>query len=1159
MRGVRAHNDTLICAPTDLSNYLACAHLTSLDRAVTLGERPKPRTYDDPGAEAVRKRGQEHEARVLEDFRARGLAVEEIPDTYDPEDYEAGWRAGADLTRQAMRRGVDVIYQGRLYDGRWGGYPDFLVRVGGPSDPGDFSYEVVDAKLARAAKGGAVLQIALYSDLLAAAQGVRPEHMHLALGRAHGELETFRFDEYAAYYRSVRRRFEEHLASPPETYPEPVSHCQICHWQQECDARRRADDHLSLVAGITRNQRRRLVEHGVDTLQRLAELDLEERPRVEGIDPVPLRRIREQARVQAEGARLGRPVHELIEPAEVDRGLAILPEPSAGDLFFDIEGDPYALEDGLEYLLGWADRDGEYHALWALSREEEKRAFERFMDMVMERWERYPDLHIYHYAPYETTAVKKLAGRHATREDEVDRLLRGKVFVDLHRAVRQGVRASVESYSIKKIEPFYGYEREVELRGATAALAQFEAWLEMREAREAASDAKGVDGPLPHLTDEDRELLGLIEGYNRDDCLSTWRLAEWLEGLRPELEKQTGSPVPRPTPGDPDPSENLLELLGRVGELYAALTSDVPADPAERDPDQQARWILANLLEFHRREQKSMWWEYYTRLDMTDEELIEDRGALGGLEYEGVVGTVKRSLVHRYRFPPQEHQIDVGDKPRDPATGSRCGEVVAVDHLGRTIDLKRGKGSTTPHPRALIPLNDIRHGVLRDSLMRLAEHVVAEGFEEGSPHRAALDLLRRLPPRVGQDPGSPLAGEDDDTLAIARDLALRLDGTVLPLQGPPGTGKTYTGARMIVSLLREGKRVGVTANSHKVISNLLRAVCDAADEEGLEFRGVQKADIDVACPDDRITICAGNREVEAALGAGVSLAAGTAWLWSRPDFADAVDVLFVDEAGQMSLANTLAVSQAAGSLVLLGDPQQLDQPLQGAHPPGTDVSALGHLLGEEQVIPAERGLFLPRTWRMHPDVCAFTSEQFYRGRLRPRPELAVQDLLVPEPLRGTGLRLLPVEHTGNQNASEEEAERIARLLEAVLAADPAWVDADGNPHPLHLEDVLIVAPYNAQVSAIAALLPEGARVGTVDKFQGQEAPVVLYSMATSTPEDAPRGMEFLYSLNRLNVATSRARCLAAIVASPDIFAPECRTPRQMRLANAFCRFVEMAE
>ena len=632
-----------------------------------------------------------------------------------------------------------------------------------------------------------------------------------------------------------------------------------------------------------------------------------------------------------------------------------------------------------------------------------------------------------------------------------------------------------------------------------------------------------------------------------------------------------------------------------IAALFQALTTGLPVDDDDLDDDGRARRLLAHLLEFHRREEKSTWWEFFDRCGFTTEEHVENRATLGALTHAGEVAQVKRSVIHRYRFPEQPHEIAVGKSPKNPATAESdefrkgsCGTVVALDEPAGTIDLKRQRSSPVPHPAALVPLDTVNSTVLKESLFRLAQEVAASSFAADSPRRAAFDLLRRLPPRAGavaplgamapRPHGTGLVAREETPLETVRRIAPRLDRSVLPVQGPPGSGKTYTGARMILDLLARGMRVGVTANSHKVISNLLGAVCEAADrrpdedeqaggEPGdtqtgrtpVDVRGMQKANDGDGCPDARIAQTASNAKVAAALaGREANLAAGTAWLWARPEMAGAVDVLVIDEAGQMSLANTLAVCQAASSLVLLGDPRQLDQPLQGVHPPGADVSALDHLLGGSATIDPSRGVFLRHTWRMHPDVCAFTTEQFYEGRLAARRELARQTVLGPGPLAGHGLRFVAVEHAGNTNASGEEAERVAALMGELLAAGAAWTGADDVRRPLALEHVLVVAPYNAHVAALRARLPNGARVGTVDKFQGQEAPIVIYSMATSTADEAPRGMEFLYSLHRLNVATSRARCVAAIVASPALLTPDCRTPEQMRLANPFCRFLELA-
>jgi superfamily I DNA and/or RNA helicase len=308
----------------------------------------------------------------------------------------------------------------------------------------------------------------------------------------------------------------------------------------------------------------------------------------------------------------------------------------------------------------------------------------------------------------------------------------------------------------------------------------------------------------------------------------------------------------------------------------------------------------------------------------------------------------------------------------------------------------------------------------------------------------------------------------------------------------------------------------------------------------------------------RLQFTTDNETLLAAIGTSSHVAAGTAWLWARSDAFETLDVLFIDEAAQMSLPNVLAVSQAARSVVLLGDPQQLEQPTQGSHPEGTDVSALDHILAGHPTIPVDRGLFLEETWRLHPDICVFTSELFYENRLHPRPGLERQKINSTGQIQGTGLKFLPVLHEGNQSSSPEEADIIRDVVEDILGSNSTWTDREGIERALTLDDILIIAPYNAQVFELHDRV-KGARIGTVDKFQGQEAPIVIYSMTTSSYADAPRGMEFLYSPNRLNVATSRAKCVCILVASPSVFEAECRTPRQMKMANAFCRYLELAQ
>lgn len=1131
------YSTRLHLSATDLSNHIACPHLTELNVAAAMKRLVRP-FWEDPALQALIQRGEEHEVGYVNHLRKQGLAVVEIPRD-DPTDDAA-------QTMEAMRGGADVIVQATLQSDRRGGRADVLRRVAVPSSLGDWSYEVLDTKLARETRGGTILQLCFYSDLVREIQGRLPESMYVVTPGTDYVPETYRVLDYLAFYRRVCAQLEAAVAdieAEPSIYPEPCQHCDICDWRRRCVDRRRDDDHLCLVAGISRLQTRELQEREIDTLEKLATTPL----------PLPFKpargaresyeRIREQARIQLDGRREGKPLYELL-PFEEGFGLARLPEPSEGDVFFDFEGDPFVGTQGREYLFGYVTmEDGEprYHALWALSEVEEKRAFETFIADMMARFERHPGFHIYHYAPYEPAALKRLMGRYAVCEDEVDRLLRGERFVDLYAVVRRGLRASVENYSIKNLEVFYKFERSVDLDDANLHRHALERALEL-------ADSASITGQV-------RET---VEEYNRDDCLSTLRLREWLEQLRGE-EIERGMTIPRPEPKTGEASESLTEEQVRIRELMSRLLRDVPVTIEGRSPDEHARWILAQMLEYHRREDKAVWWEYYRLRDLNNEEMLDEPDAIAGMTLMGRLGTVKRSVVDRYGYPPQETRIRLGDDVKTSVVDAGgYGSVEAIDPVARTIDIKKGPRNAEMHARAIFKHDAVPAGVLRQSLGRLGEWVAANGVDASGPFRAARDLLSRRPPRFRKALSGPLQHESESALDAARRLVVELDQSVLPIQGPPGTGKTYAGARMICELVRARKKVGITAVSHRVVRNFLEEIFRAAVEEGVSVRCIQKVKEDPEAWNPAVRETKDNADVLDALNQGqAQVAAGTAWLWARDDMIESVDVLFIDEAGQMKLANALAASSGARSLVLLGDPQQLEQPQQGSHPEGTDVSALEHLLGGRQTMPRDRGLFLGETWRLHPSICQYTSELFYENRLRSRRGLEKQRIIGNGPIDGAGLWFVPVEHTGNQNSSMEEVEQVADLVETLTNGDVFFETAEGQRSALELGHILIVAPYNAQVAAISERLP-GARVGTVDRFQGQEAPIVIYSMATSSPEDAPRGMEFLYSLSRLNVATSRARCACILVASPHLMEPECRTPRQMKLANAFCRYPEMA-
>jgi predicted RecB family nuclease len=1131
---MRILDGALVLSPSDLANFLTCRHRAGLDLAVAHKQLIRPASTN-PYAAILQKHGEEHEQAYVASLRAQGLQV-------------VDGSGSLEVTLCAMKAGADVIVQGRLESAGFAGRADILRRVEVKSDLGAWSYEAHDTKLARETKAGTILQLSAYSDMLRAMQGVTPAHFHVVTPIA---VEPYRVAEFAAYYRMVRATLVRELEKGHERliedyYPEPVEACQVCAWAARCEGRRRKDDHLSYIAGSGRSHRVEFIAQQVTTLTAAAQM------------PVPVtfkpargaretyNRLGDQARVQHQQRMEKRPIVEML-PIEEGTGLRRLPQPSRSDLFLDLEGAAFARDGGREYLFGLWNKDG-YRAWWAQDDEEEKAAFEAVMDVITEAWKADPGMHAYHFNHYEPTAFKKLASRYVTRVEALNELLRNERFVDLYPIVRQAARAGVESYSIKQMEQYYGFTRNVALANVRQPLIEVETALE----------AKAAIDPV---------IRAAVQGYNEDDCRSTQALRDWLEEKRDEA-IAAGQDVPRPEFDKKEPSKNVIELQQRAEAIRERLLASIPAEAANPAHADHPTWLLAYLVDWHRREVNAEWWEFFRLRDLPEEDLYDERKAVAGLEFKERVEIVVRkdngaptgSVIDRYSYPPQDIEIK---GTLNLQTGKKFGDVEAHDREARTIDVKKGKATADVHPRAAFAADSVNIDVLQEAVMRLAE-ATGDG--------CGIELLRSRPPRLRSGQFAPLVYETAQDFAIR--IATDLDRTVLPIQGPPGAGKTFVGAHMIRALVGAGKKVGVTATSHKVIRNLLDEVVDqagGAGQAGGPGGAVRTVRVghkvgEVSEHPGSITEIEQNEDALAAIRRGeVNVLGGTALMWAREEFASAVDVLFVDEAGQMSLANVLAVSHAANSLVLLGDPRQLDQPEKGSHPDGVGISALEHVLGDHQIMPADRGIFLPITWRMSPTLTRFTSELFYEGQLEANDGLERQVLSGVDAFAGSKLWIVPVEHDGCQSASNEEVDAVVALVERLLAPGSMWVDEKGEERQLTGDDIRVVAPFNAQVNRIAEAVGRirlkadtTLQVGTVDKFQGQTCAVVIYSMATSRPEDAPRGMEFLYSLNRLNVATSRARCAVFLVASPRLFQPECRTPRQIQLANAMCRYAEMA-
>lgn len=1128
--------------PTQLAAHLACPHLTQLERQRREGLLQIDFS-PDPRLEALRERGRQHETAYVERLRSEGRSICDLRDQRDPA-----------ATRRAMEAGFDAIVQATLGNEVFSGIADLLLRVDTTtSSLRGYAYEPADTKLSLETKPGTILQLCTYAEMLKPMQGVAPDYIHVITPIEH---ESYRTTKFAAYYRLVRSRLLAAVtaAPPPSTYPHPVAHCDICIYWRHCDRQRRADDHPSLIAAISSTQVREFQQQKLTTVAAIARCEgrLPDKPKRGAEDTY--RRLGQQARLQVASRGAVMPQTEALA-LEPGRGLARLPEPSVGDIYLDFEGDPFVGPHGLEYLTGVSIKnekgDIEFNQRWALHIGEEKAALEAFIDFALARVQKHPGTHVYHFGAYEPAALKRLSARHATRGSELDQLLRGRRFVDLHAVVREGFRIGVERYGLKELEALHGFERRLDLRDASLARRDLELALELGDA-----DA---------ISDETRER---VAAYNGDDCLSTESLRGWLERQR-EIFVERGQSIVRPVPGALAPSEKVNARDQRIEELRETLRRGLPADPERRTTDERARSLLAAMLGYYRQEEKNAWWDFFRLRDLPSDEHLDERQMLAGLELIERLPKQgrERNARCRFSFPAQEMAIDAGDDAvwpipagpgKEPDTIKAPVQALDLDH--RTIVLSINEKAMQSLPTSVFKDPVVGAKSLEEALIAFAEHVRDHGFDHDSPYAAASELLRARPPRRVAGLGEELRSADEDAGQALVRLCGELDGGVLPVQGPPGAGKTTQGAKAILALAAAGKKIGITAVSHKVIDNLLVAVrkADDASSQPQRLHLVHKDDEHEGV--DGVEFAKSSGEALDRITPG-TIVGGTAWLWAHPDAIGRLDVLVIDEAGQMALAQALAAARAARNLVLLGDPQQLEQPTRGAHEDGADVAALVHLVGPAQAtLRAEQGLFLDRTYRLHPAVCAFTSEAYYEGRLQSNCGLERQRIEGATPFVGAGLFLVEVTHEGNQAQSLEEVDAVVAIARSLLQPGTTWTNADGKTRPLTPKDILVVAPYNSQVSALRRALVgiHVVRVGTVDKFQGQEAPVVIYSCASSSPEDAPRGMAFLYDPHRFNVATSRACSTVIVVANPRLFEPNCRTPEQMGWASGFCRFEEMA-
>lgn len=1137
-----------------------------------------------------------------------GLAGGELPERDD-------LTAVTGIVRDAMDQGVAVVEQFPVQVGSVRGRVDFLVR-----QP-DGLYAVCDAKLARTASADAVLQITAYADMLTTAGFPIAPVGVLFLGS--GVQQQYRVADIAPVWRRLHTRYERLLAgrTPGELVlweggvpPATVSTCGRC---TECEPLVTVNRDVLVTMGVTTSHRARLLSAGITTVDALAALHPDPTdPRAQvsaqdaarvGMSVRALTKIAAQAALVIEGE--GAPEPGVLRIVDT-RPFGLLREPDEGDIFFDFEGDPLYAEPGsrdwgLEYLFGWVtrqlDADGQpvFHALWAHTRDEEKTAFITFIDWVTQRREQYPGMHVYHYAPYETTALTKLAARHGTREAELDNLLRAGVFVDVYAVVRGGIRTSQPSLSIKKLEPFYADRLGALRAGVTTAGDSIVEYAEARAALQ-AGDHQGA-----------QQRLARLEAYNRYDCASTYHLVQWLIELADDhgiawrsdpaagpaqplddALAQTTSPDDAPDDSADSPVGVAQRLADHVEVLRHRWLAARVTNPQAPEPDvlTVARMAWAGI-DYNAREKKQYWWAHFARLSAPVDEwsgkdtfvasrvdVVEDWArptprsaltrtlALWGDHDPASPVTVGAQVVLIYDAP-----APVGLKTADSASrawnGAQCLVTEVTPDPGDrrrvvvtvTEKVSAGVDRFDDVPVGFGPGAPISTTAIDERLLDFARSVcgaldaAGDNVEDASilPDSVAVRLLRRL--------GSRVDAADDHNRARMIVESLRSEcPAVVAVQGPPGAGKTFVASHVIASLAHQGWNIAVVAQSHAVINNVLTSVLGRFPElAGRIAKNTPKktdppAGMVPVTPATIGQFFADNTTQGVVVGA-------TAWQLANPDFAPphGWDVVVIDEAGQYSLANSLAVTHAADRVLLLGDPQQLPQVSQGTHPEPINESALSWLVEGHPIVPEHRGFFLDHTWRMHPDLTYPVSVLSYDGQLQSVPLTSQRALAGVAP----GVYSVPVPHTGNVVASDEEAHAITQLVASLCGR--LWREHDGVPaRALTAQDIIVVAPYNAQVHTVRAALDRAGytdtRVGTVDKFQGQEAPVAIVTLTASSADDAPRGIDFVRNRNRINVSISRGQHSAFLVHSPALLDALPGSITALEEHGAFLRLVDSA-
>jgi len=1168
-------NNQLVFSPSDLvlamrSPFASWMERLAIESPAMIAGIEKDH---DPMMALLAAKGNAHESNFLKSLQdTRGIEAIAIVNSKSQHDR-------AIETAQYMQSGYPFIYQAYLSRDGFAGSADFLVKVEGKSNLGDYHYEAWDTKLSQTTRPYFLIQLCCYSWMLESIQGLIPNEAAIVLGNL--AEDRFRIARYYSFFDRLKRDFlnaQYAFTADFACMPDPAYYSDHGAWASFAKDWIDKTDSLAQIAGIRKSHIRKLRAVGIESMMEFAVNDIQP---VKGIPNATLAKLKAQAEIQHESRGIERPLFKILQN-DNGKGLSSLPPASALDVFFDIEGHPL-YDGGLEYLWGCSYRcpdaaQGKLYAFkdwWAHTPEQEKAAFEGFIDWVYDRWKRDNTLHVYHYANYEVAAMRKLSTRYETRIKEVAEMLANGVFVDLYKIVLNGVLIGEPRYSIKNVEHLFRSKRTTQVANGGESVIAYELWREQGGVTRWSDNANGYRSWLADPSAFDwaqwTELKD-IRDYNIDDCESTLELVDWLReqqslagiDFKPKVEaddsiqEKTARQIQAA-----DKKQALRDWQEHLAERFEAEES------LKNDPIAQ---LVMDLIGFHNRERKPKIWAYFERLEKPEEELFDDDTCLHNAVIIGqqpsddgvlfrcqfdlkqpvrkdkfATGTVRGTdiRVKGIRFPESETDALVefiADPDQIAKLGADCMTLFADEPFINTETLET----------------------------RLCE--VAEALFDGRLPGAIQSILNREKPAFNPDTESfdhylPITRsrfpEDDVYLQAIISAVEAMDDSTMCIQGPPGAGKTFTAKHIITSLVKAGKRVGVMSNSHAAILNLLDALHEPTEHARIAkvggFGSKQDAFREKYSEEDypnyvyRTSMSFTKRDPYhsfAVIGA-------TAYAFASSNAFEApLDYLFVDEASQVALANLIAVAGCARNIVLMGDQMQLEQPIQGSHPGSSGLSALDYMLGGHGVIPEDMGIFLERTYRMHPAVCHPLSEVVYEGKLKAAKNNDRQRVSVPDSKlikKPHGVIVVNVDHDGNRQSSEEEVDVIQRIINDLKTGH--CTAKNGDSRAIADEDILVVAPYNMQVNLLKDRLGDQIAIGTIDKFQGQEAPVVIISMAVSDVEESSRGLDFLFDINRLNVAVSRAQALAIIVANPGLERCRVSSLEQMEKASFYSRLV----